>query len=88
MFQEQVTTKDGHVKTVVASSQEELDEAVKAVKGDAAPVSPDLTVPGDNAIVSPDNLAVEPPYVQPKDPEVEEPTESKEDKKSINFKVK
>lgn len=87
MFSEQVTTKDGHVKNVVADSQEELDEAVKAVKNDSVPVSPDLTVPGDNAIVSPDNLAVEPPYVQPKDPE-EIPDEPKESKKTINFKVK
>lgn len=78
MFETEVKTKDGLVKRVVAGSQEELDEAVKVVKNDQQAVSPDLHGTKDaNKIVSPDNLAVEPPYVQPADPEVSEPDETK-----------
>lgn len=59
IFRQEVTLKDGFVKTVVAGSEEELAEGVAAVQNDTYPVSPDLTVPGDNAIVSPDNKPVE-----------------------------
>lgn len=60
MFEQEVTTKDGITRTVKAPTQELLDEAVKVSKQTEAPVGPDITVPGDNAIVSPDNLPVEP----------------------------
>lgn len=69
MFQETVTTKDGHVKVVVAGSEEELAEGVAAVKGDQNAVSPDLHSPEvPNQVVSPDNLHTEPSYVQPAEP--------------------
>lgn len=56
MFQKEVTTKDGTVKMVVASSQEELDEAVKVISQDEAPVAPDIDDPKDaNKVVSPEN---------------------------------
>jgi hypothetical protein len=75
MFETEVTTKDGHVKRVVAGSQEELDEAVKVLKNDVQAVSPDLHAPAEpNAIVSPENKAVEdvPAFVD-NSVEVEEP---------------
>lgn len=45
MFSEDVKTKDGGVKHVVASSEEELKEAVRVAKGDAAPVYPNINHP-------------------------------------------
>lgn len=45
MFQEEVTNKDGTKKTVVAGSQKELDEAVKAAKNESAPVYPNINHP-------------------------------------------
>lgn len=73
MYQKEVTTKSGILKTIVASSQEELDEAVAAAKAEVAPVSPDLHNPDDaNVIVSPDNLHTEvTPAVVTPDPEDE-----------------
>ena len=55
-FEKVVKTKDGVEKTVVANSEEELKEAVAAVKKDQAPVAPDINNPADaNKIVSPEN---------------------------------
>ncbi len=60
MFSQEVTTKNGAVKNVVAQSQEELDEAVKAVKAEQSAVAPDINNPKDgNKIVSPDNKHTE-----------------------------
>lgn len=60
MFQEEVKNKDGVVKNIIASSQEELDEAVKIAKGDEAPYQPDINDPKDgNKVVSPDNMWVD-----------------------------
>lgn len=75
MYQKEVTTKDGNVKNVIAGSQEELDEAVKVLKGDEAPRQPDINDPKDgNKIVSPDNLqrdtAAEVNRVKEVDPDV------------------
>lgn len=59
-LRQEVITKDGHIKTVVASSEEDLAEGVAAVKTDVQAVSPDLHNPKEpNAIVSPDNKPVE-----------------------------
>lgn len=45
MFEETVTTKAGTEKRIVAGSQEELDDAVKAAKSEKAPVTVDINVP-------------------------------------------
>ncbi len=56
MFNKEVTTKDGVIKTIIAGSQEELDEAVGIIKNDEAPYQPDINDPEDgNMVVSPDN---------------------------------
>jgi len=56
-----VKTRDGVEKTVIASSQEELDEAVKVAKQDQAPVGPDINKPEDgNKEVSPENKQTDP----------------------------
>jgi hypothetical protein len=44
-FTETVTTENGAEKKVVASSQAELDEAVKAAKAEKAPTFVDINVP-------------------------------------------
>lgn len=55
-FEKVVVTKDGVEKTVKAYSKEELEEGIKAVKKDKAPVAPDINNPADgNKIVSPEN---------------------------------
>lgn len=60
MFQKEVTTKDGVVKNIIASTQEELDEAVKIAKSDEAPYQPDINDPKDgNKVVSPDNTWID-----------------------------
>lgn len=83
MFSEDVTTKNGVVKHVVAQSQEELDEAVKAIKAEETPTPPDINDPEDgNKIVSPDNLHTEPiPTVVDNSVEAEEPKEEVEEDK-------
>ena len=60
MFRKSVKTKDGNEKVIVASTREELNEAVKVARADQAVPTVDITVPGDNAIVSPDSLHTEP----------------------------
>ena len=45
MLSEKVTTKDGVETTVYASTKEELAEAVKQRKNDAAPVYPNINHP-------------------------------------------
>lgn len=56
MFEKEVKTKDGFVKRVVAGSEEELREAIAAVKAESAPVSPNIDSKKDaNVIVTPDN---------------------------------
>lgn len=56
MFTQKVTNKDGVEKNVIAQTQEELDEQVKAIRGEAAPVAPNIDDPKDgNKVVSPDN---------------------------------
>src|SRR3954467_5104503 len=45
MFEETVTSGAGVEKRVVASTQEELDQAVKAVKAETQPVGVDINVP-------------------------------------------
>lgn len=56
-----VKTKDGVEKTVIANSQEELNEAVKVAQGDQAPVGPDINNPEDgNKEASPDNKQTDP----------------------------
>lgn len=66
MYGKDVETKNGVVKHVVANSEEELAEAVKAVAAEQSAVAPDIHNPKDgNKIVSPDNLHTELPYVQP-----------------------
>lgn len=45
MFEEDVKDKDGNVKHVVASSQEELDDAAKVASGQTTPVHPNINVP-------------------------------------------
>lgn len=74
MFSEDVTTGNGVVKHVVASSQEELDEAVLAVKAEVSSVAPDINDPSDgNKVVSPDNKHTEDvPSVVDNSVEVEE----------------
>lgn len=82
MFEEEVKTKNGVTKRVVAGSQEELDEAVKAVKNEQSPVAPDINDPKDgNKIVSPDNKHTEAPYVQPVQEVPEEETPKPSPKK-------
>lgn len=83
MFSEDVTTKNGVIKHVVANSQEELDEAVKAVKAEYQAPAPDIHDPKDgNKIVSPDNLPVEPiPSVVDNSVDPEVPEEPKEEEK-------
>lgn len=48
-FSKTVKTKDGVAKNVVASTKEELDEAVKVAQGETTPVSPDINVPAKGA---------------------------------------
>lgn len=56
MFEKEVKNKDGFVKRVVAGSEEELKEAVKAVKLESAPVSPNIDSSKDaNKVVTPDD---------------------------------
>lgn len=45
MFSEEVTRKDGSKTTVSAHSKEDLNEAVKNVKGMEAPTYPNINVP-------------------------------------------
>lgn len=45
MFSEQVTDKDGNVKTVYATTEEDLRTAVEQVKALEQPVSPDINKP-------------------------------------------
>jgi hypothetical protein len=45
MLSEQVETKAGQTVTVYADTKEDLDEAVKVKKGDAAPVYPNINHP-------------------------------------------
>lgn len=87
MFEKIVTTKNGVEKRVVAQNQEELDEAVKAVKAEQSAVAPDIHNPKDgNKIVSPDNAHTEPPFVQPADPDA--PTEAEESSPKDKAKTK
>jgi hypothetical protein len=66
MFGEDVETKNGVTKHVVANSKEELAEAVKAAKAEKSPQAPDIDNPKDgNKVVSPENSHTEAPYVQP-----------------------
>lgn len=65
MFGQDIETKNGVVKHVTARTEEELAEAVKAVKAEKSEVAPDITNPKDgNKIVSPENRHTELPYVQ------------------------
>lgn len=65
-MRQEVKTKDGFIKTVVADNEQELAEGVAAVKSDSYPVSLDLHNPKiPNQIVSPDNKHTENPPVQP-----------------------
>lgn len=83
MFEKTVTTKNGVEKRVVAQSQEELDEAVKAVKAEQSAVAPDIHNPKDgNKIVSPDNKHTEAPFVQSADPDSPEETPEEDTKTS------
>lgn len=60
MYSEDVTSGNGTVKHVVAQSQEELDEAVRAIKAEHSAPAPDILDPRDgNKIVSPDNRHTE-----------------------------
>jgi hypothetical protein len=45
MVSENVTTKDGHLKTVYAEDDKALAEAVKQAKEDSAPVYPNINHP-------------------------------------------
>lgn len=45
MFEKTVKNKDGVEKRVVASTQEDLDNAVKAVESESAPTYPDIDNP-------------------------------------------
>lgn len=77
MFEETVTTKNGVVKRIVASSRQELDEAVKAAKNEQTPDAPNIHDPRDgNKIVSPDNKHTENPPVQPPEGSTEPTAES------------
>lgn len=65
---QEVTTPNGVTKVVVGQTQEELDEAVKAVKAEQSAVTPNILDPRDgNKVVSPDNKHTESPYVQPEE---------------------
>lgn len=88
MFNQEVTTKNGVVKNVIAQSQEELDEAVKAVKAEHTDPAPDILDPKDgNKIVSPDNKHTEDiPSVVDNSVEPEAPEESKEEKVPVKVK--
>jgi hypothetical protein len=60
MFEKDVETKNGVTKHVIAHSQEELDEAVQAVKAEHSAPAPNILDPRDgNKIVSPDNKHTE-----------------------------
>lgn len=56
MFQQEVVTKNGVTKTIIASTPEELAEGVKAAEREKAAKAPDIHNPKDgNKIVSPEN---------------------------------
>lgn len=87
MFRKSVKTKDGNEKVVTADTREELNEAVAIARQDKLPEQVDITVPGDNAVVSPDNLHTEPAPVWDAAPEVEETEEQPRDEHG-HFKKK
>lgn len=84
MFHEEITTKNGVVKQVIGQTQEELAEAVKAVKNEELSVAPNIHDPRDgNKVVSPDNRHTESSYVQPEEVETAPTAETQGAEKEI-----
>ncbi len=75
MLSQEVTTKDGNVKMVMADSEEELAEAVKVAKGDQLAASPDINNPAHGNVIVDQFVADEPVAPKPKTvkPKVEVP---------------
>jgi hypothetical protein len=59
MFQQDVTTKDGTVKKVMANTEQELAEAVRVAKGDQLTASPDINNPDHGNVIVKDFVADE-----------------------------
>ncbi len=67
MYQKEVETKNGVIKTIVANTEEELAEAVKIAKGEGAPAETNPhTEPAPVFI----NNAVDEPVVEPEEVKV------------------
>lgn len=61
-FNKTVKTEDGNEKNIVASSQEELDAAVKVAEGESAPTYPNINKPvqkGHDKVDVQDDLSVD-----------------------------